>query len=62
MLTSSDNVLATKQDIVDITTTLSDKIDGVDSGLKQLIANVVDEVNENQAIIETEKVTFSVTI
>jgi len=32
---------------------ISDKLDIVESGIRQVISNVVDEVNENQSIIET---------
>ena len=58
------NVLATKADIDNTISTLENKIDTIDSGLKQVISNVVDEVNENQTIIESEnsKITFAVTI
>lgn len=49
-------VQATGQDICDCSTAsegrIGDQLDTVESGIRQVIANVVEEVNENQSIIE----------
>jgi len=47
----SSHKCATASDMVD----LYDRLDSMESGIRTIIANVIDEVNENQLIITTKK-------